>query len=518
MSNLTFESGLLQDHEAEPLEGHAVVVFERVGDAGERFHTVLRPGDPPMKREPRVTSLFRKPAEYIAFAVNLAPEQSDHFVEPVRLADGLHDIHVSFGLTFDVVAPETLAAHHRTDPLIHLRDKVRRTFLGEIAHLDWTVVKTRFREAAGTLVARHMAELQRFAGKFGLVLRSVGMSPRISRDLLALEEAAEKAAEAQRQLEMETARKLDEAAAAQRVELERIRLEREKLGFQESLTADELAAAHRADVQKVQQREVLVTAEGSVTAREEALRHAQELENIRQERRRIVEQELVAAEQEASRVRLQREKLELNGSLATLEESARLAAAERDHRLRMHELRQQREALELESGVETLKLQSAVRTRQAEAVMEVIGNVAVNTKTAREAREAAIMGLEVARMLRGGAPEEGGAGPGVAPPLVGLLADPVAAHALPAGEPLIPLLGEVVLRTRAAADDGQLNRLRGALLHLLGEVVGNGRKPADFAELARQAIRALDPHPDGETLTALERLADPQHLRAALAA
>ena len=34
MSNLTFDHGLLKEHTPEPLEGHAVAVFQRVGEAG----------------------------------------------------------------------------------------------------------------------------------------------------------------------------------------------------------------------------------------------------------------------------------------------------------------------------------------------------------------------------------------------------------------------------------------------------------------------------------------------------
>src|SRR5215216_3063593 len=71
MSNQTFEERLVRDHPAEPLEGHNVVVFERVGESGEKYRTILPPGTP-LKRG--LLERLWPQGRFFAIAVDASPD------------------------------------------------------------------------------------------------------------------------------------------------------------------------------------------------------------------------------------------------------------------------------------------------------------------------------------------------------------------------------------------------------------------------------------------------------------
>src|SRR5688500_2496683 len=100
MSNLTFEHRLLKEHPPEPLEGHAVVVFRRVGKTGEEFHSILLPGVAPVKQ--RLRRAVGESAGYFAYAVDTAPERHLEFSERMRLGDDAREFDVDFELAYAV--------------------------------------------------------------------------------------------------------------------------------------------------------------------------------------------------------------------------------------------------------------------------------------------------------------------------------------------------------------------------------------------------------------------------------
>lgn len=445
MSNLTFDRKLLQDQrQAEPREGYAVVVFERLGERGDRFHAVLLPGGPPLKKE---TPLFRKAPDYFAYAVDLTPGQCLRFTEFVRMADHLHDLNVNFEVSFDVAEPREVAAHRDADPLQKIRDRVASTLADDIRQLEWSVVKKGFREAGEGLVARHLSALQHFARRFGIAIQEIRLRERVARDALPVEEEERKAAEARARIALETEVKAAEEAAQHRLEMDRIRLKQERLGAEDSVAAQEEAARHALEMERIRQKKELVGGEEAVSVREEEARHRLEMEKIRlkeerlateervaaeeqairarqrqsligeeeaaallqaaadhrlelekayQRRERLLAEERLASEEEAIRIRLYREKMEQQRDLVELQESAGEKEAGSLHRRELKRLAREQETLALGAGVEALKLQSEVRATQAQGVMTVISNVAANTRTAQEALEAARVAQEIA--------------------------------------------------------------------------------------------------------------------------
>lgn len=177
MSNLTFDHHLLKEHTPEPLEGHAVVVFERVGTAGDEFHCVLMPGAAPIRKLLPIP--FRRQPEYFAYAVDVAPERHLDFSESMRPADHVSDFRVVFDLAYAVADPRTLAAKRNADPLRRVRDQVKAVLKREVERLSWDAVTHHFDEHAYGMVAECLEELREFAGSFGIAIRSLRLRVRL---------------------------------------------------------------------------------------------------------------------------------------------------------------------------------------------------------------------------------------------------------------------------------------------------------------------------------------------------
>lgn len=176
MSNLTFDHRLLQEHKPEPLEGHAVVVFERVGEAGDELHSVLLPGAEPVK--PPFFRLGKRP-EYFAYAADTAPERHLDFNESMRLADHVSEFRVVFNLAYAVSDPRALARARNADPLRKVRDQVRVVIKREVEQLPWQAVWEAFPQHAREMVEDCMEELRVFAGTYGIAIRALRLTVRL---------------------------------------------------------------------------------------------------------------------------------------------------------------------------------------------------------------------------------------------------------------------------------------------------------------------------------------------------
>lgn len=177
MSNLTFDHRLLKEHTPEPLEGHAVVVFERVGDAGDALHSVLLPGAAPVR--PGIALPFRKRTEYFAYAVDTAPERHLDFTESMRLADHVSEFRVVFHLAYAVSDPRALARARNADPLRRVRDQVRVVVKREVEQLPWQAVWEAFPHHGREVVDDCMEELSEFAARYGLAIRALRLTVRL---------------------------------------------------------------------------------------------------------------------------------------------------------------------------------------------------------------------------------------------------------------------------------------------------------------------------------------------------
>lgn len=211
MSNDTFEERLVKDHPAEPLEGHNVVVFERVGAAGEKYLTILPPGTP-LKRG--LLDLVRNP-RYFAVAVDASPDLHLDVRQHVVLDDEeAHRFDLLLDLYYSVSDPRLLAGHRNRDPLGMVGQRARQVIARDVGQLQWAEIVFGFGVSAQEVLRRRMPELRDFAAGYGIALRSV----EVSRLLLEADTAAAR----------KTATDLDQISRGERVDLARMEADRRK--------------------------------------------------------------------------------------------------------------------------------------------------------------------------------------------------------------------------------------------------------------------------------------------------
>lgn len=183
MSNQTFEERLVRDHPAEPLEGHNVVVFERVGESGEKFRTVLPPGTP-LKR--RLLERLWPQHPFFAVAVDASPELHLDVSQRLVLEDEeAHRFDLLLDLSYSVGDPYLLASLRNRDPLGMMAERARRVVGRDLRQLQWTEVVFAFAAAAQEIVRQRMPELRAFAASYGIALRSLEVARLLPEDATA---------------------------------------------------------------------------------------------------------------------------------------------------------------------------------------------------------------------------------------------------------------------------------------------------------------------------------------------
>lgn len=207
MSNLTVSQKVLRDHPPEPLAGHAVVVFERLRDGGEIFREVLGPKD----RVSRglLASLVTRSDRFFGFAVTLAPILRYGFSEHVALDDHLHEVDVTFDLTYRVSNPQILATMRSRDPLGCVVSEIAALVGREIAKRPWDAIRHQFREEEAAIWASVEPRLKEHGASFGLEVRDIALRVRV-RDV---------------DLEVEVGRAQTERARARREEEHQLKLD-----------------------------------------------------------------------------------------------------------------------------------------------------------------------------------------------------------------------------------------------------------------------------------------------------
>jgi len=181
MPNLTFDQNLIRPHKPEPLEGHNVVVLERVGAEGEKFHSVLESGgDPP---SPGLLAwLLNRTNVYFAFAVDASQGRPLDWEESVQMSERAHGFVLQFTLWYRVADAQRLVAAREQDPLERVRRKASELITEEIAELRWAEVWHSFRPAGERVVSSVLHDLKTFAKDYGLAIASVKLKPKFSED------------------------------------------------------------------------------------------------------------------------------------------------------------------------------------------------------------------------------------------------------------------------------------------------------------------------------------------------
>jgi hypothetical protein len=274
MSNLTFDEKLVREHTAEPLEGHTVVVMERSGASGEKFYSLLEPGDDGPRRG-LIDFLRGKPSVYFAFAVDASRHRLLSFSADVAMAEHAHSFELHFSLWYRVSDAQLLVCTRAGDPLKLLRAKVIEELTVEMAELSWADVWHSFRVVSDRVVAATLPAIKSIARDYGIAINSLRLKATFPEKAIAAE------------------REIEELRQQGRVDREKSEIVREQRNH-ELMTRQEDAGLEEKDraltaLEKQQDRAAEVTTEGYVKrleAREQGRLDREQAEIARERRTR----------------------------------------------------------------------------------------------------------------------------------------------------------------------------------------------------------------------------------------
>lgn len=184
MPNLTTDQKLVKPAlDANPVPGHNLVVFRRVGGGGLRFHSLLGPDD-----KLGLVDKVLLGSSVTAYAVTRDQNLRHKMAVPsLKSADHVGPFTLDFALAFRVTDPQILVEKLESDPLGRLEREVREV-LGRVAsRMHWSEVQAPASDFEDQLLSStvmdesgrrvpSLAFLQRFAAELGLELKGIQVS------------------------------------------------------------------------------------------------------------------------------------------------------------------------------------------------------------------------------------------------------------------------------------------------------------------------------------------------------
>jgi hypothetical protein len=208
MENLTLAMKVVKPHTIDPLEGHTVVIFETVGDAGEEYRFEIEPGQTRPKTK---LNLFewargRKAPNYFAYAVTGLPELRWTFTTDVVLDIQAHTFTLLVTLSYSVSEPRLLVIRRNDDPIRKVRDYIADVLTRAFAQRRWSEIRHDFRLVEREIVKAALDSLRQFAAYFGIRIHDLWLNHRLQKidfdEILAEEDAAARKAAIEREAEV----------------------------------------------------------------------------------------------------------------------------------------------------------------------------------------------------------------------------------------------------------------------------------------------------------------------------
>lgn len=194
-NNLTFMQNIIRLHTPDALEGHTVVVLEKMGAAGETFRYELRPGQLPPKRPLNLLELFKGDHSgpiYLAFAVTDNSELRTSTTAAVKTDDQKHSFSASIQIAFKVTDARLLVARRDDDPVQRMKEEAASVIAQELARKSWTEIRRSFRDIEQEVVPRGLPALRRFTANYGLWVETLALGCQLSeQDMRLIEQEAE---------------------------------------------------------------------------------------------------------------------------------------------------------------------------------------------------------------------------------------------------------------------------------------------------------------------------------------
>lgn len=148
MPNLTQTEKVAREVSLDPIPGHALVIYQRLGE-GKVYFTELSPEQ--QFKEEKTTWWKRftsNPPSYIAYAVNLNKHLAWKFTRRVQLQNQINAFDLSVTFEYHVSLPRRVAERYEDDPLGLLENEIFRLVNEVVATKEWGAIRNRFAVAA----------------------------------------------------------------------------------------------------------------------------------------------------------------------------------------------------------------------------------------------------------------------------------------------------------------------------------------------------------------------------------
>src|SRR3569623_299571 len=137
-TNLTLKSEIVRPvTEVNPVPGHDLVVFERIGTYGHRFHSLVPPDQGLRKGLMGMLGL----TNFVAYAVTQDSDLRYEFTREVTTWDQAGSFTLRCTLTFGVADPKLLVEQLARDPLKRLERMAGDLFANAASRVDWTTIE-----------------------------------------------------------------------------------------------------------------------------------------------------------------------------------------------------------------------------------------------------------------------------------------------------------------------------------------------------------------------------------------
>lgn len=189
MTNLTFERVVKLAPDLNPVVGHDLVIFEKIG-AGKKLVTIVKADELYQENKWRrlIARLSGGPS-FVAYAVNMDENLVLEFTRRIQ-PDGnskTRPFDLEFKVRYQVSSSETLVrrllATTDKDPLTRLQNGICEAVSDLLANTSWRMILERFDEVRGDVVQEALGIVEDLSAHLGLSVKHLNLSRRVLEDV-----------------------------------------------------------------------------------------------------------------------------------------------------------------------------------------------------------------------------------------------------------------------------------------------------------------------------------------------
>ena len=197
MTNLTFERLVRLAPDLNPVVGHDLVIFEKIG-AGKKLVGIVKADEQYQENKWKrwIARLSGGPS-FVAYAVNMDENLVLDFPRRIQ-PDGnskTKPFDLEFKVRYQVSSSETLVrrllATTDKDPLTRLQDAIHESVSDILGVISWDMIWERFDEVRRDIVPEALEKVEGISAHLGLTVKHLNLSRRPLQDVIDLQKTLE---------------------------------------------------------------------------------------------------------------------------------------------------------------------------------------------------------------------------------------------------------------------------------------------------------------------------------------